>query len=73
MIDFRKSWLGYNTVFQITGSSIPRAVVPALLAGAICAIFEHVEIIDEYITENILASQPYQIYFWIVSFATVFR
>lgn len=100
MIDFRKAWLGYNTLFSLTGSSIPRvlsepvtnircrggprrhsdpqcapvqAFLPALLAGTVCAILERCEPCDQFITESIVGSQPFQIYFWIVSFSTVFR
>ena len=73
MIDFKKAWLGYNTLFMLEGSSIPRAAAPALLAGSLCAVFETIPAFDEYLTARISGSQPFQIYFWIVSFLAVFR
>jgi len=73
MIDFRKSWLGYNTLFMLEGSSIPRAVVPALVAGGMCALAEAIQPWNDNVTKGMLGSQPFQIYFWVVSFLAVFR
>ena len=73
MIDFRKSWLGVSTFFTLLGSSWLRALLPALIAGALSALIEALGEWDEWFTAKITGNQPFQLYFWIVSFSTVFR
>ena len=48
-------------------------MVPALVAGALSTFLEEIDSLDNWITVNITGNQPFKIYFFIVSFSTVFR
>ena len=52
-----QTWLGVNTFLVVTGSAIPRALFPALVAGGLSAVLDHNDAVDEFITEMVTGSQ----------------
>mmetsp|Transcript_20456 Transcript_20456/g.52058 ORF Transcript_20456/g.52058 Transcript_20456/m.52058 type:complete len:511 (-) Transcript_20456:423-1955(-) len=80
MLIYPRSFSGIGLLFTCAGSALPRAIVPAIIAGVWCLIIEAMMDFDFVDSGSGSANQrifsnpfPYQVFSQMVAFALVFR